>query len=166
MDKPTFFDVVFLLIGIPAALSHFLTGSFTMNYAAPFCFCLVMYIFARKDLKDRIIPPSWWLVCVPLGALGLFTAGSGVVLIASLILAMVFFIMGYIGLLNGADALALTSMFCIFAGVSVAGIPVSFLILPATCLLGLLLVFCNPSWRSGMPALVPCSLCCVLALAV
>lgn len=166
MAKLTLFDAAFLVILAAATLTNFLTESFSMAYAAPYCFCLILYIYARKDLKDRIIPPSWWLVCIPLCALGLFSAASPAVLIASVVLGELYFILGYIGPLNGADALAMASMSCIYAGITIAGVPVGIFILLATCILGLAMMACIPEWRRGMPALVPCCLICTLALAV
>lgn len=160
-DKPTFFDAVFVILIVSAVIITALCG-FHIGLAAPFCFSFILYIFARKDIKDRIIPHHWWLVCVPFCLLGLITGPHIASVIISLIMAGLFFALGFFRVLNGADALALCCMFCCFSSTGI--IPISILVLPASFILCGLLMAANKEWRKGVPYLVPLSICCVLAL--
>lgn len=157
----TFFDAVFLM-SAAAVLFVLIREGFSAAYVAPVCFCAILYIFARKDLKDRTIPPVWWLVCLPFGILGLLYAPNAVSLAACLTMSVLFFILGYFRVLNGADALSLCCMFCSFAGIGI-GIH-GFFILPASFILCGVLMAVNKKWRKGAPYLVPLSLCCLLSL--
>lgn len=157
----TFFDAAFVLLAAGQIITNLILGRIGPEYAAPVVFCGVLYLFARKDLKDRIIPVKWWLACVPVCLLGLITAPSAAALAVSVVMAGLFFILGFFRVLNGADALGLCCMYCCFCGLFPAGI----IIMPLSFVLCSILMLIIPGWEKGAPYLVPLSLCCALGLA-
>ena len=169
MKKKYFFDVLFWVLFIASAVTTCVFNIDKLLYAAPImALSVVLYFFAKKDIKDKIIPFKWWYAavapCMAGVIIALFTpAYSMTAVIIGAGIAVLVLLLGYFRVMNGADAIGI--FFICFAALPVhlfGFIPVSVVLIVISYVIGMIMYVAVPEWRKGIRFLVPMAISCAL----
>ena len=165
MKHLTFFDLLFLiLMCVWVACRVFFHSGETWFMLCFIGLCLILYIFARKDLKDATIPHHWWIAVIPFAVIGIVCCGTALNFALAVIPAVIVLILGWFRWLNGADAFGIVSVLLVCSSWSAwCYVPYSWCIITIAFLFGLLLYMEIKAWREkGVRFLVPLCLSCVV----
>ncbi len=90
---------------------------------------LILCIYAKKDIKDRIIPYKWWIAGIIPAVLGLVTSYFTLSLeywmlqlVITLLVCTALFVLGITQTLNGADAIFMIFLMFSFMPLAIGGI--------------------------------------------
>ena len=169
MNKKIFFDVLFWVLFCASVVTTCVFSMDKLLYAAPILvLSIVLYFFAKKDIKDKIIPFKWWYAavapCLAGVIIALFTPAY--CMIAVLIgagMGILALLLGYFRVMNGADAIGI--FFISFAAMPLyifSFIPLSVVLIVISYVIGLIMYIAVPKWRKGIRFLVPMALSCAL----
>ena len=138
-----------------------------VGIVVPVCTSIIagglLLVYANKDMQDRIIPTKWWIAFIPLCLFNCvwdtgFVFGLAVFkLLAAIIPAIVLLILGYTRKVNGADVFGAITVLLVLSPFTVfyTIVPLSWVILTLSLILGLIFWKVKPEWKKGIPYLVP-----------
>lgn len=132
----------------------------------PVCVSIIagglLLVYANKDMQDRIIPTKWWIALFPLWMFnyfwGIFALNTSVLqVLCSFIPSFILIVLGLFRKVNGADVFAIITVLLVLSPFTVFGtiVPVSWLIVTLSFILGLIFWKVKPEWKQGIPYLVP-----------
>lgn len=168
MSKKVGWVVPSVLILFAASISALLICGKMSNpgVVVPVCISIIagglLLVYANKDMKDRIIPTKWWIAFIPLGVFNYFWGivalnVTVIQFLASFIPCIVLLVLGFIRWLNGADMFAIITVLFVLSPFTVFNtlVPVSWLIITLSFIIGLIFWKVKPEWKHGIPYLVP-----------
>lgn len=122
----------------------------------------LLLVYANKDMQDRIIPTKWWLAFIPLWMfnyfLEVFALGMSVLQFScTFIPCAILVVLGFFRKVNGADVFGAITVLLVLSPFTVFNtfVPLSWLIITLSFILGLIFWKVKPEWKQGIPYLVP-----------
>lgn len=168
MSKKVGWVVPSALVLFAASISALLICGKMSNpgVVVPVCISIIagglLLVYANKDMQDRIIPTKWWIAFIPLWLFNYIWAGFILDLtllqfLCVIIPTFILLVLGFFRKVNGADVFAINTVLFVLSPFTVFNtlVPVSWLVITLSFILGLIFWKVKPEWKQGIPYLVP-----------